>query len=79
MWTLVRSPYSFNRVTTKPRTPKEIAKAAKKKKTYSFSLVEPQVEALKELADKEGVPVSELVDEAIGWYLKAIQENGNHK
>lgn len=59
----------------KPRTPADIAKAELEKKTYSFSLIELNMEELKKLAEAEDVPVSKLIDEAILWYLKAIKEN----
>jgi predicted DNA-binding protein len=58
----------------KPRTPQEIAKTKRPRKTYSFSLDEAQTEKLSELAKREGVPLSELIDEAIKSYLEAIKE-----
>lgn len=57
----------------RPRTPSEIKKT-REKKTYSFSLIEAKMEELKKLADAGGVPASELVDEAISYYLVAIKE-----
>ncbi|CAB4200497.1 hypothetical protein UFOVP1351_45 [uncultured Caudovirales phage] len=60
----------------KPRTPAELAKSKPPKKTYSFSLVRDHVEFLQKQAEENGLPVSELIDEAIQAYIAAIKEKG---
>lgn len=57
-------------------TPKEIA-ARLKKESYSLSLSKHNYEKMKALAEAESppLPVSNLIDEAIAYYLDAIKEN----
>lgn len=59
---------------SKARTPEEIAKRRGLKKTYSYSLTKSHADKLAELADRNKLPVSELVDEAIRYYLEAVGE-----
>jgi predicted DNA-binding protein len=58
----------------KPKSPDEIAKEKYSKKTYSFSLIEKNVETIKQMAAASEVPSSELVDEAIKAYIEAMNE-----
>lgn len=62
----------------KPKTPQEIAKQYERK-SYSFSLDPIRTEELKLLAEKAGVSVSYLVDEAIRYYLENVPENDKRK
>lgn len=59
----------------KPVTPRELAERKQLKANYSFSLVKTQVENLRKLAENENLPLSELVDEAISYYLEAIKSD----
>lgn len=57
-----------------PRTPKQLAEEKGTKKTYSFSLQRSNVEYLAEEATVAGVSLSDLVDEALRFYIERIKE-----
>lgn len=53
----------------KPRSPSELAKLRPKKKTYSCSLIQHNMEILIEQATANDIPYSELLDEALIAYI----------
>jgi hypothetical protein len=62
----------------KPRSPSQIAKNKIEKKTSSFSLNKKNLDIVMELAHANDVPVSEIIDEAIAFYLENVEHNGNN-
>lgn len=59
-------------MTKKPRTPSELAVT---KKSYSFSLIKSNMDKVAEMAKDNGVSVSEIIDEAVSYYLEAIKDH----
>jgi predicted DNA-binding protein len=59
----------------RPRLPTQIAKLKVEKKTYSFSLNRENTDKLITLAKSHNLRKSELVDEAIMYYLETIKES----
>ena len=60
----------------KPRTPTELAKDIHKER-YSLSLTKSKMDIILKWAAKDNVPYSNLVDEAIAYYIEITEEKKN--
>lgn len=58
----------------KPKTPRQIAEEMDPKVKRSISVSKRYLDVLEDLAKMEDIPISNLIDEAIKYYLEAIRD-----
>jgi hypothetical protein len=57
-----------------PRSPRQVAEEDVIKTKQSFSLLKKNFDIIHDMARAEGIPISNLIDEAIRYYIEDVKE-----